>query len=96
MGMKAKVPVGVSAQGKVKLADDELIKLFDNCIRGKAETACVKCPYRKTMYICSSNQLHVDVLALLRRQQKRIKELGEKTAESARTSSFVNAKGVKS
>lgn len=61
-------------------ADQELIKQFERCIFGNAEEACTKCPYRKTTYICRSNQLNADVLELLRRQQKRIKALEDEKA----------------
>lgn len=82
---KAKVPVGESLQGEVKLTDDELIEIFNRCVQyERIDDCCKGCPFKKDMHHCNIEKLHAKVLHLMKRQQKRIKELETKQEETAK------------
>ena len=77
---KAKVPVGESLQGEVKLTDKELVSLFKKCVMGSASTCC-GCFYRKARGGCDLKQLYKDLFALLNRLMREREQKEEETAK---------------
>lgn len=56
------------------MTDKEIFRAFKKCVKGSINS-CVNCPYKLSKGRCNLNRLEMDVIELIKKQQRKIRRL---------------------